>query len=394
VIETPRPQPVSKRIGPPQKASTVITFMGAKGGVGTTTVALNTASALARRSHAILVELRPALGTLSFYFRPPNRTLTIAHLLEIESTVVATRQAEACLWSYEKIPGLRLLFGPQAIEQCREISPAHAKAILATLARLADYVIVDIPTSLGETNRAVIEDSSRLVLVVERDPICVQTAKLMLPWIGASNPALELTGAVVVNRAALATPMPIPEIEAQLGVPALKVIPPAPDLCMAAQKVGSPAVLFDPESLIAGSFAELAEHLALAPGRLRATASRMQMDNRMETTKASAKILVHASKDVPQEMVSQYLLQCRNDLPPLKAALARCEYEFARVFGHQMKGCGGAYGFPELTEAGALIERAAADQNIGELRNRVAALEAYLGRIEVAFEENTESRRP
>jgi hypothetical protein len=108
------------------------------------------------------------------------------------------------------------------------------------------------------------------------------------------------------------------------------------------------------------------------------------------SAKASAKILVHASKDVPQAVVSQYLLQCRNDLQPLKAALSRCEYESARVFGHQMKGCGGAYGFPELTEAGALIERAVAEQNIGELRNRVAALEAYLGRIELAFDESPE----
>ena len=43
----------------------IIAFIGAKGGVGATTVALNVASALARRGRVILVEIRPTFGTLA-----------------------------------------------------------------------------------------------------------------------------------------------------------------------------------------------------------------------------------------------------------------------------------------------------------------------------------------
>jgi HPt (histidine-containing phosphotransfer) domain-containing protein len=93
-------------------------------------------------------------------------------------------------------------------------------------------------------------------------------------------------------------------------------------------------------------------------------------------------------------MVSQYLLKCRSHLPELKAALAGCEYEFARTFGHQMKGSGAAYGFEELTEVGASIERAATDQDIDELQDQVAALEAYLGQVEVTFDRSLASGRP
>jgi HPt (histidine-containing phosphotransfer) domain-containing protein len=280
------------------------------------------------------------------------------------------------------------------MEQCREIRPDHVKALLAALAKLADYVIVDIPTSLGEANRAVIEGSSQLALVVERDATCVQSAKLILLSIGVWNPALQVAGAVIVNRVALTTPIPIPKIEAELGVPTLRVIPPASDLCNAAQNAGSPVVAFDPESLVAGSLAALAERLASAPARLRSASNRMPMADPLEPANISAKILVRASKRVPQEMVSQYLLKCRNNLPALKAALAGYEYEFARSFGHQMKGTGGAYGFKQLTEVGALIERAATDQNIDELGNQVAALEEYLGRVEVAFDESPASGKP
>ena len=59
-----------------------------------------------------------------------------------------------------------------------------------------------------------------------------------------------------------------------------------------------------------------------------------------------------------------------------------------------MKGTGGAYGFKQLTEVGALIERAATDQNIDELGNQVAALEEYLGQVEVAFDESPASGKP
>src|SRR5271157_1242250 len=295
VTETHRTEDASDRIAPQRKPSKVITFMGAKGGVGTTTVALNTAAVLARRSNVIVVEVRPTFGTLSLYFNAPTRTLTIAHLLEMESTAINTMEAEACLWSYESIPGLWFLFGPRTMEQCREIRPDHVKALLAALAKLADYVIVDIPTSLGEANRAVIEGSSQLALVVERDATCVQSAKLILLSIGVWNPALQVAGAVIVNRAALATPITIPKIEAELGVPTLRVIPPASDLCNAAQNAGSPVVAFDPESLVADSLAALAERLASAPAPLRSASNRMPMAEPLEPANISAKIRVRAS---------------------------------------------------------------------------------------------------
>ncbi|MGD0126070.1 MAG: AAA family ATPase [Terriglobia bacterium] len=394
VIETRRMEAAYDRIAAPRKPTKVITFMGAKGGVGTTTVALNTAAALAQHSQVILVEVRPTLGTLSLYFKAPARTLTIAHLLEMEPTAIKPTEAEMCLWSYESMPGLWLLFGPRTMEQCREIRPDKVKALLKALAKLADYVIVDIPSSLGETNRAVIEDSSQLVLVIERDAICVQSANLILLSIGAWKPPVQVTGAIIVNREALSTPIPIPKIEAELEVPTLAVISPASDLCNAAQNAGLPVVMYDPESLVAGTMATLAERLASAPGRLRSAGSHMRMADPLEPAKTSAKILVRASKHVPQAMVSQYLSKCRNHLPALKAALEGCEFEAARKFGHQMKGTGGAYGFEELTEVGALIERAATDQNINELWNQVADLETYLGHVEVTFDESPTSANP
>jgi HPt (histidine-containing phosphotransfer) domain-containing protein len=82
-------------------------------------------------------------------------------------------------------------------------------------------------------------------------------------------------------------------------------------------------------------------------------------------------------------MVSAYVDKCRAALPALKTAVNDSEFEFLRVYGHRLKGSGGAYGFPALTTMGASIEQAANGKNTSELRTQAAALEAYLGRIEV-----------
>jgi pilus assembly protein CpaE len=241
---------------------TVIALLGGKGGVATTTVALNVACALAQWSTAVLAEVRPMFGTLPQYFHPQHHVRNLAHLLRTQPHAIGRVEAEACLWPYKGIPGLSVLFGPLAIDQCREIAADQAKAVTKVLATLADHVVVDLPPTLSDSNRAVVESSDCLVVVVERDQIGVDSTKQVLRTIELWNAVPQFIGSVIVNRASLATPMPIPDIEAQLGIPTLAVIPPAPDLCVAAQKAGVPLVSFDPQSLMAQSLITLAGRLA------------------------------------------------------------------------------------------------------------------------------------
>lgn len=56
------------------------------------------------------------------------------------------------------------------------------------------------------------------------------------------------------------------------------------------------------------------------------------------------------------EILPQYFALCRRDLLNLQAALEKNDFEQVRVVGHNLKGSGGAYGFPDLTEIGASIE--------------------------------------
>ena len=67
-------------------------------------------------------------------------------------------------------------------------------------------MVVDLPVALSETNRAAIKAAGLLALVVDRDPICVQAAMLILEVIDAWSVPTSSVGAVIVNRTALASP--------------------------------------------------------------------------------------------------------------------------------------------------------------------------------------------
>lgn len=56
------------------------------------------------------------------------------------------------------------------------------------------------------------------------------------------------------------------------------------------------------------------------------------------------------------EILPQYFALCRRDLLNLQSALERNDFEQIRVLGHNLKGSGGAYGFPELSEIGLALE--------------------------------------
>jgi len=77
----------------------------------------------------------------------------------------------------------------------------------------------------------------------------------------------------------------------------------------------------------------------------------------------------------------QYLARRRSEIQSLRALLAALDFEKIRIAGHNMKGSGGGYGFPRLTELGAAIESAAKRKDSGSLENRLHDLDSYLTRI-------------
>ncbi|MGA2737826.1 MAG: hypothetical protein ABSG65_10300 [Bryobacteraceae bacterium] len=242
--ESSAPRPTS-RGGCKPKA---IGFLGAKGGVGTTTVALSTAAALAEKHATVLVELGAG-----------NDTLT----LRVRTTAKSPGPAEAVLdglWSVKGIAGLQIALMQDVF------APGTALAELEAMSAGVDYLVLDLGATLTPLVKCALPRLDALGVVVDLEMLSVECAKRVLNTIGQPGLLTRGTiGAVVVNRAALVCPSSIDDMQRLLGIPVVGSIPPAADLCNAAQKARRPVVAFEAENLaarclvqIAFSFAELA----------------------------------------------------------------------------------------------------------------------------------------
>ncbi len=83
---------------------------------------------------------------------------------------------------------------------------------------------------------------------------------------------------------------------------------------------------------------------------------------------------------IDQEALA-YLARRRSEIQSLRALLSALEFDKIRIAGHNMKGSGGGYGFPKLTELGAAIESAAKLKDSGAIETRIQDLSAYLDRL-------------
>jgi hypothetical protein len=84
-----------------------------------------------------------------------------------------------------------------------------------------------------------------------------------------------------------------------------------------------------------------------------------------------------------ESLVPNYLLSVRRDLDNMLAAINAKDCKIAVTLGHQLKGTGQGYGFPEITRTGATIESAAIAGDEETIRSQILVLAAYLDRVEV-----------
>ena len=83
-------------------------------------------------------------------------------------------------------------------------------------------------------------------------------------------------------------------------------------------------------------------------------------------------------------LVPNYLKNIRRDMCAILAGVDLNDCDPARRFGHQFKGSGEGYGFPEIARTGAALEAAAIGADEVEIRSQLLSLTRYLDRVEIA----------
>lgn len=84
-------------------------------------------------------------------------------------------------------------------------------------------------------------------------------------------------------------------------------------------------------------------------------------------------------------IVPKFLDNIRRNSPAIAAALARADFDTIRSLGHNMKGTGTSFGFPQISEIGDELERAAKQQDADSIRNVTANLDHFLDSVDVRY---------
>lgn len=242
------------------KHGRVIGAIGAKGGVGTTTLVLNLALALTRGTKAVTaLELHSYHGSFASYLTV-QPTETLSQMLDLDIKTLDPTTLRGHLMSSPT--GLSFLFGPQQISEFKTVSSEFATALIEGLALISDFVVIDLPSQPGLAAWGAAQVCDFMLVVVEPDPVCLEAGRLTVELLKSWNLGVAKIGAVVENHGMIATQAPLDEVSEHMGCKVMGIVPPMWDVITAAQHEGVPVVMYKPDHIASTKLVEIAERLS------------------------------------------------------------------------------------------------------------------------------------
>lgn len=195
----------------------VVTFFGAKGGVGTTTLAVHLAMylVLCHQKKTLLIDNHPQLGHACIYLGIDGSRYhfneLVRNLSRLDSDLlrgyIATHSS-----------GLEVLASPDVCGGQKALDPSSLAQTLDFLRGEYDYVIVDGPSSLDETNLAVIDASNLLYLVATPEIAAIRDLSRYVDSLSQGEHDIEKVK-VVINRFSAQHALTVEQIEKAIRLP-------------------------------------------------------------------------------------------------------------------------------------------------------------------------------
>lgn len=205
-----------------QASASTFAFFGAKGGAGTTTMAVNCAVEITRLSkkRAVILDVKPGLGEVSLFLGVRSRytlldALDNLHRLDNEFLKELVVKHKS---------GLEILAGSDSFDRPGPGDTAALEEVLRLLSKTYDYIVLDVGSQLTPCAIAALYTSDTICMVANPDVPSVRNAQRLLERIGQLGPTEERVR-VLLNRAAEPFPIPLPQIQGALGHPVDHMFP-------------------------------------------------------------------------------------------------------------------------------------------------------------------------
>jgi pilus assembly protein CpaE len=235
-------------------------YYGAKGGVGTTTLAINTAIALHRelKRSVALVDANLQFGDHRVFLDlgPDQRSIVDA----ITATAIDAEVVRRVMVRHDS--GIDLLLAPPTPESAELVSGEqhHLLRVVEVLRTMYDYVIVDMEKRLEDNMLDVIGAADRLVVVLTADLSCLKNVRLVLETMAQLGVPDERL-ALVLNRANAFTGISAKSVESVLKTQITQQIINDYRSAISSLNSGTPFMSNKPDSALSRAVLELARFM-------------------------------------------------------------------------------------------------------------------------------------
>jgi len=241
----------------------VIAIAQARGGIGSTTVAVNLARALQRqrlsfrrnRTHRVaLVDLDLQFGNANVFMDIEDNG---GFLKLIESSDMPDAKYMHSIMQKHR-SGVDVLSAPLPIAPLNALRSDAAGTMLDVLRAEYDYVVVDLPRAMVDWLEPVLARAARLAIVTDTSVPCIRQSKRMLDFYREANVGLQVDLIVNREKKPMLRSQHLKEAEAALETRFAHWIPDNPRIARKAVDLGRPITDLFPRSDISKAFKNMA----------------------------------------------------------------------------------------------------------------------------------------
>jgi len=246
---------------PESEPGLIINFFGSKGGVGTTTTAVNLAVSLAARKdkpRVALLDMNSSFGEVSMFLSIESAFdwVDVAKNIDrLDATFLMST-----LTRHES--GVHILPSPVRLAEGYKTNPHVIEAILLLMQSMFDYIIVDSGQSLDENTKATLKMSDLAMLVFIASLPCVINLKRIIETFHSLGYPSNESVQIVANRSLKSAEITPREIESSLKKKIFYTFPNDYRNTMSAINLGKPLAAIDGKSEISQKFTVFASLIA------------------------------------------------------------------------------------------------------------------------------------
>jgi pilus assembly protein CpaE len=245
---------------PESNKGATIGVIGAKGGVGASTIALNLSAAYnLGGENSILADFRLGSGSLGLMLGFAQ-SHGMANILNKPVNEIRPAVIEPELVLHQS--GLRALLSSARTKEAQlSYGVDSALAVVRGLRTMGRPAIFDLGSSLTMNISRLQREMDQLILVVEPNPVALGMAREMLSDLEPSGPSTGRVQVVVVNHVQSNVQTPWHEVEHLLGQELRAILSSAHDQLFQAARSAVPVVVGQPNAVISGQITKLAEDI-------------------------------------------------------------------------------------------------------------------------------------